>query len=166
MKLCSWVDALTQITMNITTALASALHYTILLFWLAVFSLNYVSSIQCLETFNMAGQLQELLRKTLKAFIQISWVQWNFSEYFTQKQVWFQSKKATISWKYLSPDLKHLIQLCWGEPAKTSVEDLGAAAKSRDINKNDCQEQHGEIFYPGEKAPALHWSDTSVQKTT
>lgn len=41
------------------------------------------------------------------------------------------------------------------EPAKTSVEDLGAAAKSRDINKNDCQEQHGEIFYPGEKAPAL-----------
>jgi len=41
------------------------------------------------------------------------------------------------------------------EPAKTSVEDPGAAAKPRDINKNDCQEQHGEIFYPGEKAPAL-----------
>lgn len=70
-KLCSWVDALTQISMNITTALASALHYTILLFWLAVFSLNYVSSIQGLETFNMAAT-QELLRKMLKAFIYIS----------------------------------------------------------------------------------------------
>lgn len=41
------------------------------------------------------------------------------------------------------------------EPAKTSVDDLGAAAKPTDINKTDCQEQHGEILYPGEKAPAL-----------
>lgn len=62
---------LTQISMNITRALASALHYKILLLWLAVFSLNYVSSIQCLETFNMAAT-QELLRKMLKAFMHIS----------------------------------------------------------------------------------------------
>lgn len=38
------------------------------------------------------------------------------------------------------------------EPAKTSVEDLGAAAKPRDINKNDCQKQHGNILPRGKGA--------------
>lgn len=113
--------------------------------------------------------LLELLRKMLKAFILL-----NFLRLRAVKLFWILHTETSLipikkghyflEISVARPEASDPAVL--REPAKTSVEDLGAAAKPRDINKTDCQEQHGKIFYPEEKAPALRWSDTPVQKTT
>lgn len=91
--------------------------------------------------------------------------QWNFSECFTQKSlIPIKKGHCFLEISVARPAASDPAVL--REPAKTSVEDLGVAAKPRDINKKDCQEQHCKMFYPGERAPALLWSDTPVQRTT
>lgn len=110
---------------------------------------------QSLETFNIAATtLQDLLRKTLKTFILL-----NFLRLRPVKLFWILHTETSL---ILIKKGHYFLEISAArpeasdpavlrEPAKTSVEDLGAAAKPRDINKNDCQEQHGEIFYPGRR---------------